>query len=123
MSAPTKSLLVFALYLVCLGLGLLCLPNTLGRFFGFPDTHDVWIRVVGMLLLFLAFYYSQAVRREGTDFFRWTVYTRSLVIVCFTAFVLLGLAPLVLILFGVIDLLFAIWTALALRASHTSRCP
>jgi hypothetical protein len=117
MSAPAKSLFVFALYLVGMGLLLLIIPNTLGPIFGFPETNEVWIRVVGMLLLFLAFYYLQVVRKEWTDFFRWTVYTRSSVIVFFIAFVLLGLAPKVLILFGLIDLLFAIWTALALRAS------
>jgi uncharacterized membrane protein len=120
MSAPAKSLFVFALYLVGLGLVLLVTPNTLGRFFGFPETHEVWIRVVGMLLLFVAFYFIQVVRKEWTDFFRWTVYTRSLVIVFFIAFVLLDLAPPVLVLFGVIDLLSALWTALALRSARTS---
>ena len=118
MSAPANSLFVFAFYLVGLGLALLLIPNTLIRIFGFPETHDVWIRVVGMLLLFLAFYCFQVVRKEWTDFFRWTVYTRFSVIIFFAAFMLLGLAPPVLIFFGVIDLLFAVWTALALRASR-----
>jgi hypothetical protein len=121
MSAPAKSLFIFAFYLVGLGLALLLIPNAIIRVFGYPETHEVWIHVVGMLVLFLAFYCFQAVRKEWTDFFRWTVYPRSSVIVFFTAFVLLGLAPPVLILFGVIDLLCAIWTALALRASRASR--
>jgi hypothetical protein len=118
MSAPAKSLLVFALYLIGLGLVLLIIPNTLVRLFGIPETNEVWIRVVGMLLLFIAFYYIQVVRKEWTDFFRWTVSVRSSVIVFFSAFVLLGLAPRIFILFGVIDLLFAIWTALTLRAAR-----
>jgi hypothetical protein len=117
MSAPAKSLFVFAIYLVGLGLVLLLIPNTLFHLFGFPGTNEVWVRVVGMLLLFLAFYCFQAVRTEWTDFFRWSVYPRSSAVIFFTAFVLLGLAPPVLILFGVIDLLAAVWTALALRAS------
>jgi hypothetical protein len=121
MSAPAKSLFVFSIYLVGLGLVLLIIPNTLIRVFGIPETNEVWVRVVGMLLLFIAFYNFQAVRKEWTDFIRWTVYTRSSVIVFFSAFVLFGLAPRVLILVGVIDLLFAIWTALALRASRESR--
>lgn len=121
MSAPAKSLFVFAIYLTCLGLVLLLIPNTLFPFFGIPETHEVWIHVVGMLLLFLAFYCFQAVRTEWTDFFRWSVYLRSSVIVFFSAFVLLGLAPWVLILFGAVDLLFAAWTALALRAARATR--
>ncbi len=118
MSAPAKSLFVFSIYLVGLSLVLLLSPNTLIRLFNQPETHEVWIRVVGMLLLFIAFYYFQVVRKEWIEFIRWTVYTRSLVIVFLTAFVLLGMAPAVLILFGLIDLLFALWTVLALRAAR-----
>jgi len=121
MSAPAKSVFVFAIYLVGLGLVLLITPNTLIRLFRYPETHEVWIHVVGMLVLFLAFYYFQAARTEWMAFFRWTVYPRSSVIIFFTAFVLLGLAPWVLILFGVLDLLFAVWTALALRSTRAPR--
>jgi hypothetical protein len=69
-----------------------------------------------MFLIYLGFYYTQAARKEMTDFFRWTVYTRSTVIVFFAVFVLLKFAGPPLIMFGVIDLLGAIWTGLALRS-------
>jgi len=72
-----------------------------------------------MLVVFLGFYYTQAARKEMTDFFQWTVYVRPTVIVFFTAFVLLGFANPPLILFGAVDLLGAIWTALALRSMNT----
>jgi hypothetical protein len=117
MSKSARSVFVFGLYLVVLGLFLLVVPNFLLGIFSLPTTTEVWIRVVGMLILILSFYYTQAVRKEMTDFFRWTVYVRSTTILFFTAFVLLGFARPVLILFGVVDLLGAIWTALALRAS------
>ena len=45
----------------------------------------------------------------------WTVHTRSLVVVFFGVFVALGLAQPMLIGFGVIDLLAALWTNRALR--------
>ena len=121
MSAPAKSLFVFSLYLICLGLSLLLIPNIVFRLFGIADTNEVWIRVVGMLVLFLAFYCFQAARTEWTGFFRWSVYPRSSVIVFFSAFVLLKLAPPVIILLGAVDLLAAIWTALALRSARTVR--
>ena len=66
----------------------------------------------------LSFYDIQAARAEWTDFFRWSVYTRGSVILFFVAFVLLGLAPPVLLLFGLVDLLGATWTGLALRSSQ-----
>jgi len=88
MSKAARSLFVFGIYLVALGLFLLIAPNTLITLFGLPETHDVWIRVVGMLLLFLAFYDIQAARHGITSFFRWSVVARAAVIVFFAVFVL-----------------------------------
>jgi multisubunit Na+/H+ antiporter MnhB subunit len=73
-----------------------------------------------MLLLYLGFYYTQAARKRNDRLFRWTVYTRSTVIVFFAAFVLLGFVKPQLIIFGVVDLLGAIWTGLALRSPKTT---
>lgn len=58
-----------------------------------------------------------AARTELTAFFRWTVYVRSTIIVFFALFVLTGAAGPTLLLFGVVDLLGALWTGLALRRS------
>ena len=115
MSKAAKSVLVFGIYLVVIGLGFLVVPNTLLALFGFPATNEPWIRVVGMLLLLLAYYYVQAARNEMRPLFRWTVHTRSLVVVFFGVFVALGLAQPMLIMFGVVDLLAAVWTHRALR--------
>lgn len=115
MSNSAKSVLVFGVYLAGLGAILLTLPNILLGLFGLPPTNEVWIRVAGMLTLFLGFYYLQAARAGLTSFFQWTVYVRSSVIIFFTVFVLLQFASPMLIMFGVVDLLGAIWTGLALR--------
>ena len=117
MSKAATSILVFGIYLVVIGLGFLVAPNMPLGLFGFPATTEPWIRVVGMLLLILAYYYIQSARNEITDFFRYTVHGRASVIVVFAVMVLLGLAQPMLIMFGVVDLLAAIWTASALRAS------
>lgn len=115
MSRAAKSLFVFGLYLCVLGLCLLLIPNTLLRAFGAPPTGEVWIRLNGMFVLCFSFYYIQASRRELTSFIRWTVWARAAVIVYFVAFVLLASAPKALLLFGLIDLLAAAWTWLALK--------
>jgi hypothetical protein len=120
MSHPAKSVIVFGIYLVGLGAILVVTPNTLLVLFGLPGTSEVWVRVVGMLILLIAFYYINAARKELTDFFPWTVYARSSVIVFFIAFVLLGFVSPILILFGVVDLLGAVWTGLALRSSRAA---
>lgn len=115
MSRAAKSLFVFGIYLCGLGLLLLLVPNLLLQLFGAPQTHEVWIRINGMFVLCLSFFYVLAARSELTNFIRWTVWARVAVILYFTAFVLLLSAPKALLLFGLIDLLAAAWTWLALK--------
>ena len=120
MSRAAKSVLVFAVYLFALGAVLLLAPNTLLSLFGMPEVQDVWIRVVGVLVLLLGYYYSGAARAEFTPFLRWTVYARGSVMVFFSLFVLAGLAPRTLLLFGAIDLVAAIWTHRSLEADRAA---
>lgn len=116
MSRASLSLLVFGVYLLVLGGLLMTVPDTFLGWFGLPPTHDVWIRVVAMLVLILGCYDVLAARADLTPFFRWSVWLRGSVIVFFAAFVGLGLVQPILLLFGVVDLAAATWTALALRA-------
>jgi len=115
MSRPARSVFVFGLYLVGMGLALIAFPNPLFALLRLPPSHEVWPRVVGVLALVLAHYYVQAARHEVVAFFRWTVSARIMVFIVFTVFVLFGLAPLPLALLGAVDLAAALWTALALR--------
>jgi hypothetical protein len=115
MSQAAKSLFVFGIYLCGLGLILVFVPNLILRVFGVAPTNEVWIRINGMVVLCLSFYYVQAARSELTVFIRWTVWARVAVIFYFVAFVLLVAAPKALLLFGLVDLLSAIWTWLALK--------
>ena len=114
MSSAAKSLFVFGIYLLGLGLTLLLVPNLILQFFGAPATSEVWIRINGMFLLCLSFYYIQTARHELTKFIRWTIWARVAVIFYFAAFVLLVSAPKALLFFGLIDLFSAIWTRAAL---------
>ena len=116
MSKSARSLFIFSIYLFVLGIIFIVIPNVLLNLFTLPETNEVWIRVVGMLVLILGFYYFQASKSDIKKFFQWTVYGRSAVIVFFIVFVLLDFAPPVLILFGVIDAAAAIWTHLSLRS-------
>jgi hypothetical protein len=119
MSKSATSVFVFGVYLVLLGLLLVIVPNVLLRIFGFAMTTEVWVRVVGVLVLCLAFYYVQAARRELVEFFQWTVFVRAFVFVCLALFAALKLAAPPLALFGCLDLLGSVWTALCLRRSQS----
>jgi hypothetical protein len=116
MSRSAVSVFVFAIYMLLMGLILIVIPNTLMRLLSVPETREVWIRVVGMLVLILGFYYSHAARNDLRQFFGWTVVARTSVLLFFIAFVVADLAPPILILFGVIDFAAAMWTLLALKS-------
>jgi len=120
MSKSALSLFVFSIYLYIMGFVLVVAPDTLVRIFRFPETDGLWIRVVGILVIILGFYYSHAARAEIRPFFVWTVIARSSVLLFFVAFVIAGLAPPTLILFGVIDFAAAMWTLLAMRSDTAS---
>ena len=115
MSRAAVSMFAFAVYLFVLGVILLTAPNLLLRIFGFEPTTEVWVRIVGMLVVFLGYYYLSAARGEVVPFMRWSVQARPFVIVFFAVFVALGWTKPQLILFGAVDLAGAVWTFLALR--------
>jgi len=119
MSKSARSVFLFGWYLGLLGLILVTVPNSLLGAFQLPATNEVWIRVVGTLVILLCFYYTQAASKEIRDFFQWTVYARCAVFLFFTAFVLLKYVSPVLILFGAVDLGGAIWTSFALRSERS----
>ena len=117
MTNAAKSILVHGIYLLILGVVMITIPNVPLKIFGLAETTEVWIRVVGMMSLVLGYYFVQAARKELTDFFRSTLLTRTAAIVFFAIFVVLGFAPINLLLLIAVDPIFIIWTALALRSS------
>jgi hypothetical protein len=115
MSASAKSVLVHGIYLAVLGAALVLVPKLALGLLGLPEATDVWVRVTGALTFLLGYYYIQAARKEVTEFMHLTIHARSMFALFSLAFVLLGLARPGLLLAGVLDLLGALWTWLALR--------
>ena len=119
MTYPAKTLFVFGLYLLGLGTVLVLVPNLLLSVFSIPQTTEVWIRVVGMLVLFLGIYDVGAARGNWTSFIALSVPIRLSVIAFFAAFIFLAGAPAMLLLFGAVDFAFALWTWTALKAQSS----
>jgi hypothetical protein len=115
MSRPARSIFIYAFYVFGLGATLLLVPNLPLPIFGLPQTTEVWIRVAGMTVIFLSIFYFLAARNEYRQTFVASVPIRLSVPVFFAAFVIAGLAPWNLILFTPLDVVFAIWTWIALR--------
>ncbi len=116
MSKASTSVLVFGVYLIGMGAGLLLMPDFVLGTLGFAPSNDIWVRVVGALALLLAFYYISASRSSVTAFMEWTVPGRIGIFLAFVLFVILGWVGPIMIGLGVVDLLGALWTRSALKA-------
>ena len=114
MNSATLSILVFGIYLFFVGAGFLFIPNLLLPLFKFPKTEEPWIRVVGILVLVLALFYLVAAYYNLTVIYWTTIFGRTFVFLSFMGLVLTKKSQPMLILFGVIDALGALWTLLTL---------
>ena len=118
MSKSAFTVKAFGIYVLVVGLGLVCVPHLLLPILGFAPSSEIWIRVVGLLAFNIGIYYWYAAKSEARAFFMATVFTRVLVPVVFIVFVVLGLASSALIPFGAADFAGAAWTFLALRSER-----
>jgi uncharacterized membrane protein HdeD (DUF308 family) len=115
MTNAGKSVYYFGFYLMILGITLTGFPNSLLSTFQLPETNEIWIRVVGVLVFNIGLYYVFMAPTNNTLFYTLTVYTRASILVWFIVFVLIGWAPASLILFGIADMAGAAWTFMAMR--------
>ena len=91
MSIIAKTLFVFGLYMLVLGVTVVLFPNFILSLFHVPTTNEVWIRVVGMLVIFLGIYDIVAAKGELRLLIVWSIPVRFSVIVFFAVFVVTGL--------------------------------
>jgi len=117
MSSAARSILVYSVYLLGQGVVLLAVPNVALRIFGLPETSEVWVRIVGMTVLFFSIYYAVAARYDFRPFFQASVATRLSVPLIFGVFIVAGFASWNILLFTPIDIVFAAWTWVALRSA------
>jgi hypothetical protein len=115
MSPAAKSVCYFGFYLYVVGLTLIFLPNVFLQTLQLPSTNEVWIRIVGILVFNIGYYYHRTGMSNNQSFFKLTIPTRILVFIAFATFVVLEYTSSILIAIGAIDLLGAVWTWLALK--------
>lgn len=117
MSPAARSIFVWGVYMIVLGLIFMVIPNAILPLIDYPQTHQPWVRVAATLVTILGYYYIVAARHELVPFFRATILGRFLVLVFYSIFVILGHIPWELILLPIPDQFGALWTYLALRGT------
>jgi len=110
MKPPYLSMYGQMAYVIVTGLSLLFVPNLLLGIFGLEPTQEIWIRIMGMLVLVLSFYYYFMAKYGNDKVVRATVLGRLCFCAGLVVFVLLGLAKPALIGFAVVETALAIWS-------------
>ncbi len=104
------SLTVHTIYVILTGLQLIFIPNMLLNLFGFEPTNEIWIKVLGVVVMSLSFMYYAIGQGGNAEIVRSTVWARWFVGAGFLLLAVCGQAKPNLILFAGIDLATATWT-------------
>ena len=119
MSRAARSIQVWSIYLAILGAGVAVIPNAILAALAVSETEEVWISVLGVVVVALALYYWDAARHETRNFFVASVMARLFVVAALVVFWLTG-APWQLLIFAAVEAAGALWTLSALRAEVES---
>jgi type IV secretory pathway TrbL component len=109
------SLIVQSVYVLLTGLQLIFVPNMLLNMFGFDATSEIWIKVLGIVVLSLAFIYYAVSKSDNQEVVSATMWARLFVGTGFLLLALTGQAKMNLILFASIDIATAAWTWMELK--------
>lgn len=115
MSRTALTIWVWSVYVLVVGGSLAIIPNTVLSLLGLDETEEVWIRVLGVVVVLLALYYWDAARNEARHHFVATVLGRVFVAAALVVLWLTG-EPWQLLIFAAGDTAGALWTLMALRA-------
>jgi hypothetical protein len=114
LSKTQVSIIVYSIYLTCLGLSMALIPNVLFGLLGLPPTSEVWVRLFGFLALLLTVKGMNGALTNNVGAMQLDVFTRAGFAIFLTALIVMGLAAPILMIGGAVDFLAAVWTQVAL---------
>jgi hypothetical protein len=115
MSKTAFTIRIYSFYLFLMGAGMIIIPNILLSLFGFPNTTEIWIRMLGLFTFTTGIYYFYSSAHEQTAFYKSTVVGRLFFFVMTIVFVFVFKQSIMLAAIGSIDCLGAIWTLTQLK--------
>jgi hypothetical protein len=114
MNPSELSLFVFGIYVALMGLSFIFIPNVPLKMLKMATTKEPWIRILGLVMVGLAYYYLFTSTNGVTIFFWPTVYARFGVFLGLVVLVATKKAPVQVAGFSIIDVGGAVWTMLTL---------
>jgi hypothetical protein len=105
-----KSLYAQVAYVILSGVSLIFFPNFLLKILGFEPTQEIWIRILGLLVLILSIYYDRLAKYGNDKTVMATVLGRAAFCTGLVLFVIIGIGKPMLLGFAFVESLFAFWT-------------
>jgi hypothetical protein len=121
MSRAALTLMIYAIGFGSAGLGLMLVPNLILPLFGFAQTQEVWIHLIGLLMISLASYDIIAAQYEIEPIIQLSVPGRLFAGAAMIATWLLGMVGAGILFFAAVDILGALATMAALRGMMPAR--
>ncbi len=106
---------IYSFYLFGMGAGMMFVPNLLLPLFGFAETSEIWIRMLGLFTFTTGIYYFYSSAYEQLAFFRSTVAGRIFFFLITIVFVFVFHQSPMLAAIGSVDFFGALCTFIALR--------
>lgn len=110
--------MVHGWYALLGGLSFLVFPDFVASVLGFPPPTEVWMRVFGLEVAVLGFFYITAARNELVPYFKASIIGRTVFTFVLILLWVFGVAKWNVILVGVVDLFGSLWTGMALRSAN-----
>lgn len=114
MNASTLSIFIWGIYVILIGVLLLLIPKRTLSLFGHDAPKDHWVRVIGIIALSLGYFYIIAAQNELVSLYWASINARVAGFLGFLGLVVFKKAKSKIILFGIVDVIGASWTLLAL---------
>ncbi|MFN5629094.1 MAG: hypothetical protein ACK48W_07390 [Bacteroidota bacterium] len=115
MNQTSLSILVYSFYLFLMGTILVLTPNLLLTLFGFAETSEIWIRMLGLFTFTTGIYYFYSSLYNQTAFYKATIVGRLFFFIITVVFVYFLKQSPMLALIGSIDLIGGLCTYLTLN--------
>lgn len=115
MNSVNKSIFVFGLYSLFMGIVLLFLADIVLPMVGLPISKEPWLHLLGFVLICSSYYYLRSALKGNIDFARYTMHTRLFAPLVVIFLIVTGKADWHFLSFGIVDGLGGIWTWIELR--------
>lgn len=117
MNRVSKSILIFGIYSLIMGIVLLFIPEYILPAFNLPVSGEPWLYLLGFVLLCSSYYYIRSALSGNTQFAVYTTHTRFAAPLAVAYLILSGKADWHFLSFGMIDGLGGLWTFYELNKS------